>query len=479
MCTIVYVSYVVYEKASQPRRLLVRSWRVEIPEECGRRAWKGSWMRRLDKTSLVIIAVVVLAIVAATFAFLQTLWYSFRALSVKDLLVLLAMFALVFGLDFVQVTIPRVKFKTQFTVAGTVYIAATIGYNAAIGVMLALIGTLLVEVVARRELKKLIFNVAQHVCMCGTAGVVYQAIVGGTPVVPLATTRTVVAAIIASCLYLVLNNVLFSFVVGIDIGKSPLDVFIANAPGQLLQNITLPSIGLLLTTIRDLSPLSLLIALLPLLGPYIAIRGYRDTQVQMRQSIELLADAMDRRDPATAQHSERVALYVQRIIDELGTIKFADADAIVTAARVHDVGKVGIPDAILLKAGPLTQGEFAVVQTHPTEGFRILEKLPMYREGLGAVRHHHERWDGRGYPDGVQGEDIPLGARIIAVADAFDVMTTERPYAHARTPRQACEELERCKGSHFDPIIVDAFVAAWRRQPLPDGTKLVAAPLPS
>lgn len=436
-------------------------------------------MRRLDKTTLAIVFVVVLAVAAATAAFLQTLRFSFRTLSARDLLVLLAMFVLVFGLDFVQVTIPRVKFKTQFTVAGTVYIAATIGYNAAIGVLLALIGTLLVELFARREPKKLIFNVAQHVCMSGTAGVVYQAIVGDAAVVPLATTRTVLAAIVASCLYLVLNNVLFSLVVGINIGRSPVDVFIANIPGQLLQNITLPSIGLLLTTIRDLSPLSLLVALLPLLGPYVAIRGYRDTQVQMRQSIEVLADAMDRRDPATAQHSERVATYAQQIIDELGTIKFADADAIVTAARVHDVGKVGIPDAILLKPGPLTLEEFAIVQLHPVEGFRILEKLPMYREGLGTVRYHHERWDGLGYPDELRGEEIPLGARIVAVADAYDVMTTERPYARARTPRQACEELARCKGSHFDPAIVDAFIAARQRYPQMDDAKLVTVPLPS
>ena len=435
--------------------------------------------RHIDKTNVAVALVVLLALVASVVAFLQTLTQQVRPLSGKDVFVLFAMFVLVVGLDFIHISVPRIKFVMTFTVAGTVYVAATIGYNAAVGVVLSLVGSLLVEAVSRREPRKLVFNVAQFVSMTAISGVTYHAIVGEQSGLPLATARTAVAALVASLLYMFLNNVLFSFVVGVNIGKSPVEVFIANAPGQLLQNITLPSIGLLLTTIRDLSPLSLLIALLPLVGPYIAIRSYRDTQVQMRQSIELLADTMDRRDPATARHSERVAQYTQQIIDELGTIKFAEADAIVTAARVHDIGKVGIPDAILLKAGPLTPGEFAVVQVHPLEGFRILEKLPMYREGLGAVRHHHERWDGRGYPDGIAGEEIPLGARIIAVADAYDVMTTERPYAHARTPRQACEELEHSKGSHFDPAIVDAFIAAWQRQPITNDPKFVTAPSPS
>lgn len=436
-------------------------------------------MKRLEKTDYAIGVVILLAISITSVATMQVQRGLSRALNLQDVIVLCAMFFLVILFDFVQIQLPRVKFNVTFSVSGTVFVAAAIGYEAVIGVLLAACGTLLTELVARREPHKLVFNVAQIACAAGVAGVTYHLIAGSTSRVPLASTRTVVAALIGSLLYIFVNATLFAFVVGINIGKSPIQVFIANAPGILLQNITLPSIGLLLTTIRDLSPLSLLIALLPLLGPYLAIRRYRDTQVQMRQSIEVLADTLDRRDPGTAQHSERVAAYVQQIIDELGTVKFADADAIITAARVHDVGKVGIPDAILLKPGPLTAEEFALVRTHTVEGYRILEKLPMYREGLGAVRSHHERWDGQGYPDGLREEHIPLGARIIAVADAYDVMTTHRPYARARSPREACDELERSKGTHFDPTIVDAFLAVQRRRPMLNSSPLLSLPLPS
>jgi len=436
-------------------------------------------MKRLDKTDGAIAIVVFGAAIVSGVAIWETTRDSARLLTLQDLFVLLAMFVLVVGLDFVQVVVPRFKFKAAFSVSCTVYVAATIGFNAFIGIALALMGSFLTEAFAHRETRKLIFNVAQHVLMTGAAGIFYGLIAGRTVGVPLATSRTVIAAILASILYLFLNNTLFSFVVGIDIGESPVKVFLASAPGLLLQNITLPSVGLLLTTIRDLSPLSLLVVMLPLLGPYLAMRGYRDNLEQMGLTIEALADSVDRRDPTTARHSERVAAYTKSLIDEMGNIKFAEAEAIISAARVHDVGKVGIPDLILLKPGPLTEAEFAVIRTHAVEGFNILRDLPMYKAGLGVVRNHHERYAGGGYPDDISGEAIPLGARIVAVADAYDVMTTDRPYARARSQREACAELVRGKGTHFDPIIVDAFVAMINRPAMLEASASQRAPMPS
>jgi len=433
-------------------------------------------IRSLTKTDYAIGAVVLLTALLTYLAYVQSLHAPFRLLTATDIFVLIAMLLLVILLDFAQVYVQRLKFRAAFVVSGTVFVAATIGYGVLVGILLAIIGSLISECVAHREKRKLIFNVAQFTCATASAGLLYHAIAGDDIRVPLASTKTAVAALLAAFLYMIVNNGLFSFVVGTDIGKSPVTVFIANAPGMLFQNITLPSIGLLLTTVRDLSPLSLLIALLPLLGPYLAMRGYRDNLAQMGLTIEALADAVDRRDPSTARHSERVALYTQQVIDELGHINFSDAETIVAAARVHDVGKVGIPDAILLKPGPLTAEEFAEIRTHPVKGFNIIGKLPMYKDGSGIVRHHHERYDGAGYPDGLNGEDIPLGARIIAVADAYDVITTDRPYARARSQREACEELVRSKGTHFDPAVVDAFVLMINRPPLLEDQGFVRVP---
>ncbi len=385
------------------------------------------------------------------------------------------MLLLVTLMDLVKVAVPLMKFDSLFGISGAVFVATAIGYGAITGVIVATIGMLITELFARREFQKLVFNVADLTAATGLAGIVYQLLAGDTDRVPLESTRTVIAALIASFVYLAVNNTLFSFVVGASIGKSPLTVFLANAPSQLLQNITLPPIGLLLTTVRELSPLALFIALIPLLGPYVAMRGNRETLKQIQRTIEALADTVDRRDVTTAQHSERVATYTQQIIDELGTIRFAEAEAIILAARVHDLGKIAIPDAVLLKPGKLDDGEYWLMRQHPIAGDDILRQLSIYKDSLGVVRSHHEKYDGTGYPDGLKGEEIPLGARIVAVADSYDVMTSDRPYARARTIPEAKAELLRCKGTHFDPQMVDAFVAILDRRRQPAHADVVVA----
>ncbi len=416
---------------------------------------------------MAVCAVVILAIVVAISAATQATHGYFRPLMSVDLIVIFAMLLLGTLIDLVKVTVPRMTFNSVFSVSGAIFVATTIGYGAITGIIVAAIGTIVTELFARREFQKLVFNVADMIATAGLAGITYQALVGDTTHVPLASTKTAIAALIASLVYLAVNNILFSFMVGTAIGKSPVTIFLANAPGSLLQNITLPPIGLLLTTVRELSPLTVLIALIPLLGPYIAMRGHREILEQIQRTIEALADTVDRRDTTTAQHSERVTNYVRQIIDELGTIRFAEAEAIILAARVHDLGKIAIPDAVLLKPGKLDEGEYWLMRQHPIAGDDILRDLSIYKDSLGVVRHHHERYDGRGYPDGIKGEEIPLGARIVSVADSYDVMTSDRPYARARTVQEGIEELIACKGAHFDPTIVDAFVRVLGRQRAP------------
>jgi response regulator RpfG family c-di-GMP phosphodiesterase len=125
---------------------------------------------------------------------------------------------------------------------------------------------------------------------------------------------------------------------------------------------------------------------------------------------------------------------------------------------LHDIGKIGIPDGILLKSGRLSVEEWKIMRTHPDLGRRLVERIPFLRGAVPIVYHHHERWDGTGYPCGLQGEMIPLGARVFAVADAFDAMTCDRPYSVAISFEAARAEIERCAGTHFDPAIVQAFL---------------------
>ncbi|HUJ92793.1 MAG TPA: HD domain-containing phosphohydrolase, partial [Gaiellaceae bacterium] len=170
-----------------------------------------------------------------------------------------------------------------------------------------------------------------------------------------------------------------------------------------------------------------------------------------------LAKAVDARDAYTGSHSERVGELAARIARRLG-VEEQQTELIRLAASLHDLGKLAIPEEILRKPGDLSESERLVLERHPQIGYRMLESLGV--EPIAEwVLHHHERWDGAGYPDGMRGESIPLGARIIFVADAFDAMTSERVYRDPLSEADALAELERCAGTQFDPTIVEAFSA--------------------
>ncbi len=178
--------------------------------------------------------------------------------------------------------------------------------------------------------------------------------------------------------------------------------------------------------------------------------------------IRSLVTALDARDMATAHHSSRVADNAVMIAQAMGLDEVAVSEVQV-AGFLHDVGKIGIRDDVLTKHGPYTDEERAMMQRHTIFGHDILEPVPISDRIKLAVRHSHERWDGQGYPDRLAGENIPLAARIVAVADAFEALTTDRPYRAARRPQRAVEEVERGGGTQFDPNVVKSFLQVWKR----------------
>ena len=183
----------------------------------------------------------------------------------------------------------------------------------------------------------------------------------------------------------------------------------------------------------------------------------RELQDTYRHTLEALGSAIDTRDLGTHAHSRRVRGYSLAIARAHG-VPDGDLRHIEHGVLLHDIGKIGIPDGILLKPGPLTADEWKIMRTHPDIGRQLLEKIPFLREAVPIVYHHHERWDGTGYPLGLAGAAIPLGARIFAVADAFDAMTFDRPYSRAISFEDARSEILRSAGSHFDPAVVSNFL---------------------
>jgi len=175
-----------------------------------------------------------------------------------------------------------------------------------------------------------------------------------------------------------------------------------------------------------------------------------------------LVSLVDLRDAYTGGHSSRVAGYARTTAVRLG-FRDSEVDSVVMAALLHDIGKISVPDQVLLKRGSLTTEEFAHIRKHPELGWMALKNIDDFKSISLTVLHHHERMDGGGYPGGLKTNEIPLGSRIIAVADSYDALTTDRPYRLARTQAQAIEELLACEITQFDSRVLAAFLDSLRK----------------
>jgi two-component system cell cycle response regulator len=181
------------------------------------------------------------------------------------------------------------------------------------------------------------------------------------------------------------------------------------------------------------------------------------------QSRDVLLRALAERDPGLGEHISGVASLAEAVARRLG-LDEEQIEHIRHAAELHDVGKMAIPDAILDKPAPLDPAEWEFIRRHTIIGERIVAAAPALRPVAALVRSSHERWDGTGYPDHLRAQEIPLGARIVAVCDAFDAMIANRPYRAGMEANRALDELARCAGTQFDPAVVEAFTDAWRER---------------
>ena len=206
------------------------------------------------------------------------------------------------------------------------------------------------------------------------------------------------------------------------------------------------------------------VALLAVPTVLVYLMSKKEVDPDTYQLLESMADAVDLRDPYRAEHSRRVAELTRSMLQELG-VRGQEAAFILMAARLHDIGKIGVPDELLLKDGPLTPDQRAVLETHAERGAELLKHYPDFARGVELVRHHHERWDGAGYPDRLAGTDIPFGARMIAVADAFDALTSDRSYRRALSPERAAAIMLEGSSQQWDPSIVQALLRSLGDRP--------------
>ncbi len=266
------------------------------------------------------------------------------------------------------------------------------------------------------------------------------------------------AALVGGSVFLVLNSTLAAVSVSLRTGESASRVIIGDARSVAASILSLAPIGWLMAQIYVIAAWASLLFALPLYMTRLAYQNYTEMREMFTQTIGALAAAVDKRDPYTAKHSQRVK-DIAGSIGRVMRVSEADLEALEWGGLLHDVGKIGVPDAVLLKQDRLTKEERTMMNSHPVLGWQIIKEVERLSRELPIIRHHHEWYNGSGYPDRLIGDEIPLLARVLHVADSFEAMTAARPYRMTPlTPEQAIAELRKFAGIQFDPKIVDAFV---------------------
>ena len=309
----------------------------------------------------------------------------------------------------------------------------------------------------RRRPIDLLFNTSQIVLTAAAAAIIYRGVLNTGALAEGA--GALVAAIAAAGAMYVSTTTLVVIAVAMLSRRGPVQVWLEAAAVDWKLTASMYAAGYVLALVSATHVWVALVMLGPLAGLQLAMKRAVQMRDQTIAAVESMADVVDMRVPYTGQHSKDVALHSVRIARQMH-LPESDVELIRLAARVHDLGKIAVPDEVLYKQGRLTEAEFAIMKMHPATGADILAKFPEYRRGRELVLAHHERIDGRGYPRGLTGDAIPLGARVIAVADSWDAMTSNRPYRTALDPHVAMAELLRGRGIQWDAAVVDSFAAS-------------------
>ncbi len=276
------------------------------------------------------------------------------------------------------------------------------------------------------------------------------------------------ATMVSAAVFFALNATLAGALLGLRTGQSIQVVIAGDFRETTFNNIALGPLGWLMALVYSIQWWATVLFALPLYTTRMASLRLIEMRDMFTQTIEALAEAVDKRDPYTAKHSVRVkgiAVDIGRVM----RVSDSELEALEWGGLLHDVGKIGVPDAVLLKQDRLNREERMIMNSHPVLGAQIIERVTKLAAELPIIRHHHEWYNGSGYPDRLIGDEIPKLARVLHVADAFEAMTAARPYRMTPlTNEQALAELRKFAGVQFDPVIVDAFVRTTHVDGVPD-----------
>jgi putative nucleotidyltransferase with HDIG domain len=343
-------------------------------------------------------------------------------------------------------------------------------------VLAAIAGAKLIEAIySRRAFVKSTFNIALFVAMFGSTILVYRAVGGtgflpqhGQPPISFADVTQIngMPAIAAFFVVFAVNMMLLSTVIALHSDRTVMAVWRENhLPGLALELLAAPIVFLFAWVYVAYGPIGACLVWVPILGYRHTIKTTLDLETTNRELLELMIKSIEARDPYTSGHSRRVQHYAMLIARALG-LSEREVEHVSTSALLHDVGKIHEKyGKILTKEEKLSPDEWALMREHPIDGANLVATMTRLQQFVGPVRHHHENWDGTGYPDGLAGDLIPLASRIIMFADTIDAMTTARPYRGPLSEEVVRAEIVRRRGEQFDPAIADSILSSpiWRQ----------------
>ncbi len=375
-------------------------------------------------------------------------------------LVLVFFIALSAFAEFIPVELPG---GGSITIGFPIDFVVILVYGPALAMLITFLGALIGEIVERKiSWNKIVFDASQYALSAGVAGVVYQytgGIIGFQNFFKFA-----FPAALCALTYCIVNSILVAIVIYLDQGIKITTVWRINIRGMIPSYLSEAPIGFLMAIIYvEVGIVGILLFFLPLLLARRSFELYTKMRKMYLETIRTLAAAIDAKDPYTKGHSERVTRTSVALAQELN-LPEREIDNLKYAALMHDVGKIGIDERILGKDDDLTEEEFKKIKEHTIVGAKIIEPVEFLKDSYKIIYHHHERYDGDGYPDGLKGEDIPISSRIIAVADAYDAMGSDRPYRKKLKQDKIMKELTEQSGKQFDPEVVKAIFAVLSRE---------------
>lgn len=308
------------------------------------------------------------------------------------------------------------------------------------------------------------FNTAESMLRVGLTAVVFETVANASDLRNLEPGRWMLGVPLAALTMYLSNVVMMELVIAVHIGRRGLSEMVRRRRESALHEVSLFFLGLLVAGIGVQYPWTLTLLAMPCYVVYRSLRDGIALRLQTLRAMEKVADLVDHRDHYTFEHSRRVGALARAIAHRLG-LPGDQIEMIEIAGRLHDLGKIGIKSSVLMKPGRLNDAEWMEMRTHPVVGAEIVAMFPEFSSGRDLIRHHHERYNGGGYPDGLAGDRIPLGARIIAVADSWDAMTSNRAYRDAQELDWVYDELARGRGTQFDPVVLDALLWVLANKP--------------